>query len=589
MAGVLMTCKHLKYLCFVSVLALAGAGAARAADPGKTNPAPLPPGFAGQFLSSHHAQARYDWRVANEYLAPVLAADPGNADLIRRSMILAMGEGDLALAAGRARQLAALKDEDDNSLAHLILVIDGIAAGRTAEAKDMLDAMPASDVADFIRPVLRGWLAVAGGKLDTDGLNATTIHSYSGALMALSLGKKSAAADMARRFTQSGTLSLREAERAGDLFAAAGLMKEAANVYAGLLKQEPQNRRVEKKLALVQKDRTEELKALLPPLKVTTPAQGVAVALYDMAGILMQEASDSSAKLFAQMALALDPSITEARLLLGNALAQNGRYDDALRYFDSIGTDSPDWLEIRRYMAELLHQAGRTDEAHTLLNNLFKEHNDVESLIRIGDLYRTDEDFNNALKAYNRAAGEIGNDIPEEYWHLLYARGMVYERTGAWDKAESDLKAALGFRPDHPYLLNYLGYGWADQGKNLEESLKLLERAAELRPDDGYIADSLGWVLFRMGRYAESVPHLEKAVELMPYDSTINDHLGDAYWKVGRRLEARFQWERALNNAEDEKEEVRTALRDKLANGLISPSSSVKEARSATEDSHTAQ
>ncbi len=152
---------------------------------------------------------------------------------------------------------------------------------------------------------------------------------------------------------------------------------------------------------------------------------------------------------------------------------------------------------------------------------------------------------------------------------------MAYERGGDWKNAEADLKAALAYRPDHPYLMNYLAYGWADQGINLDESLKMEQKAAALRPSDGYIADSLGWVLFVMGRYSEAVPQLEKAVGLLPYDSTLNDHLGDAYWQTGRKLEAHFQWERALGNATPVDRE---AIKQKIANGPP-PRKALKEAR----------
>ena len=100
-------------------------------------------------------------------------------------------------------------------------------------------------------------------------------------------------------------------------------------------------------------------------------------------------------------------------------------------------------------------------------------------------------------------------------------------------------------------MLNYLGYSWVDQHMNLDEAFKMLKRAVEQRPTDGYIVDSLGWAYYRLGRYDEAVRMLEKAVELKPADPVINDHLGDAYWRVGRKLEATFQW----NHARDLKPE----------------------------------
>jgi tetratricopeptide (TPR) repeat protein len=137
----------------------------------------------------------------------------------------------------------------------------------------------------------------------------------------------------------------------------------------------------------------------------------------------------------------------------------------------------------------------------------------------------------------------------------------------------------MEFKPDHPYLLNYLGYSWADQGKKLDKALELVKKAAALKPDDGYIVDSLGWVYFKLGQYGEATKALEKAVEMVPYDATINDHLGDTYWKVGRKTEARFMWQRALNHSDDDKQKAE--LNTKISDGLTDQTPAVMEAKSA--------
>ena len=95
--------------------------------------------------------------------------------------------------------------------------------------------------------------------------------------------------------------------------------------------------------------------------------------------------------------------------------------------------------------------------------------------------------------------------------------------------------------------MNYLGYSLVEKQIKLDEALDMIERAVAARPDSGYIVDSLGWVLFRLGRYEEAVAPMERATELMPIDPIVNDHLGDVYWSVGRYLEAEFQWKRALS------------------------------------------
>ncbi|MEO1065674.1 MAG: tetratricopeptide repeat protein, partial [Actinomycetota bacterium] len=173
---------------------------------------------------------------------------------------------------------------------------------------------------------------------------------------------------------------------------------------------------------------------------------------------------------------------------------------------------------------------------------------------QIGNLLRGRERFVEAAEAYDRALDRIGEDLDQRHWSLLYARGIALERSKQWPRAETDFLRALELEPEQPYVLNYLGYSWVEQGVNIDRAREMIERAVEQRPNDGYIVDSLGWVFYRLGQYEDAVVNLERAVELRPQDPTINDHLGDAYWKVGRYAEARFQWSRALSLDPEEKD-----------------------------------
>ncbi len=165
-----------------------------------------------------------------------------------------------------------------------------------------------------------------------------------------------------------------------------------------------------------------------------------------------------------------------------------------------------------------------------------------------------------------------------QHWTLFYFRGICLERTKDWPRAEKDLEKALELFPEQPQVLNYLGYSWVDQGLYLDKALKMIRRAVELRPNDGYIVDSLGWAYFRLGRYDESTSELERAIELKPEDPVINDHLGDSYWKVGRELEARFQWTHARDN-KPEPEDL-TKIEEKLKSGLKAEESTPSKAGS---------
>lgn len=508
--------------------------------------------ISGQYLAGHFAQSRYDWQEANNHLSFILEHDPDDEELIKRSMILAIGTGDLELAATRATRL--LDFEGDNSLALMTLAVKALAEDHDGLALQYLEQMHAGDITDYVRPLLQGWAQAADDTPDLSGLDSSLIHNFHGALITLYQNDKDKALGYLKAFLSAPTLNGMELERAADVLALAGDSEEALAIYRQLIAKSYSpdvTEELEGKITLLENN-PEDLAPFHSFLKIETPKQGAALAMYDMAQLLFQEQSENSARLFAHMALALNPDMVQTRFLLANMAAHVDRLPEAIAYLQAIPADHPDYLKAQQAAADFLSETGQTAQAEALLYKLFDEYDDVDSLIRIGDLHRRAEDFSEALKIYNRAARQIGDPIPEQYWYLLYARGMAYERSKSWDKAEKDLKAALGYRPNHPYLLNYLGYGWADQGLNLEESLKLIKRAVELRPTDGYIIDSLGWVYYMMDRFEEAIPYLEQAVSLMPADATMNDHLGDAYWQAGRRLEARFQWERALNNIDDD-------------------------------------
>ena len=187
---------------------------------------------------------------------------------------------------------------------------------------------------------------------------------------------------------------------------------------------------------------------------------------------------------------------------------------------------------------------------------------------RLGDIFRTRSRFPESVAAYDSALARIATPQPGD-WTLFYARGIANERSDRWPQAEADFQRALQLSPEQPYVLNYLAYTWVERGENLTEARRMLERAVALRPQDGNIADSLGWALFKLGDIAGAVRWLERAVELEPRNSVINDHLGDAYWVAGRRNEARFQWQRALA-MEPEAPEI-PKIEAKLRDGLPTP------------------
>jgi tetratricopeptide (TPR) repeat protein len=189
----------------------------------------------------------------------------------------------------------------------------------------------------------------------------------------------------------------------------------------------------------------------------------------------------------------------------------------------------------------------------------------LEILDALGNILRARKLYAEAIPYYDQALALVPK--PERrHWVYYYARGTSYERLKNWSAAEADLEKALALYPDQPLILNYLGYSWIDQGRNLKQGMAHIEKAVTLKPDDGYIVDSLGWAHYMQGNFADAVRYLERAVELKPDDPVLNDHLGDALWRVGREREARYQWDQALSLKPEPDDEAK--IKKKLETGL---------------------
>ena len=214
----------------------------------------------------------------------------------------------------------------------------------------------------------------------------------------------------------------------------------------------------------------------------------------------------------------------------------------------------------------MLRRAGKLDAAIEAAQNLVRTHSTLPSTHdKLGDVLRANDQYDAAISAYG-AALDLLSDTHNSRWFILYKRAISYHLTDQWPPAEADFRAALVLNPDQPQVLNYLGYSLVERNEKMEEALGMIEVAAKGAPNNGAIIDSLGWVLFQMGRYEESVGYMETAASLEAVDPIVNDHLGDVYWAVGRTIEATFQWNRALSFDPDE--DLANRIRRKLEVGL---------------------
>jgi tetratricopeptide (TPR) repeat protein len=299
---------------------------------------------------------------------------------------------------------------------------------------------------------------------------------------------------------------------------------------------------------------------------VATPTEGIADLYHVIAGLVKDEAPLEFTLMYTRAATYLDPSNTPAVLMAAGLLEEMDQYDLANVAYASVSRDDPSFHAAELGRAEALRSAGRQDAAIEVLEALTRSHPELPQVWATkGDTFRQTKRYDLANEAYTRALA-LYDDQNRTKWFVYYTRGIANHALDLWPLAEADFRAALVLRPDHPQVLNFLGYSLVERGEKLDEALGMIETAAAARPDNGAIVDSLGWVYFQLGRYDEAVVHMERAASLEAVDAVINDHLGDVYWALGRESEARFQWHRALSFNPEEEEVIR--IRDKLARGL---------------------
>ena len=167
--------------------------------------------------------------------------------------------------------------------------------------------------------------------------------------------------------------------------------------------------------------------------------------------------------------------------------------------------------------------------------------------------------------SYSKALKLINTQHPL-FHEIMDGRGISYERIGEWKKAENDLLNSLKLMPDQAYVINYLAYSWIEKGINIEKSLNMLMRANELKRNDGYIIDSLGWAYFKLKKFDEAKLYLQQAVKLMPSDPVVNDHYADALWMTGKKIQARYYWNYVLQ-LKDTEDKLKKNIRDKVIYG----------------------
>jgi len=237
------------------------------------------------------------------------------------------------------------------------------------------------------------------------------------------------------------------------------------------------------------------------------------------------------------------PDDDKSRYYLATAYEEKEDVGKALEQFRRIPSGSRYFINAQMHIAHLLAGEEKFDEAIQVIQNAMALGQEkVELYLLLASVYEAKGAYDEAIGVIREGLKSDGRNID-----LIFRLGVLLDKKGDKEASIQQMQKILEIDPNHADSLNYIGYTYAEQGIRLDEALTLIKRALGIRPDSGYIIDSLGWVYYKKGAYDKAVHYLEKAAALAADDPTINEHLGDAYFKKQDYEKALRSYEKALS------------------------------------------
>ena len=264
----------------------------------------------------------------------------------------------------------------------------------------------------------------------------------------------------------------------------------------------------------------------------------------------------------------LNPKFYFNLSLLAENYYDNDNFDISREILEKFSSEDEIyfWYKIKK-IAQIISDEENDDKSLKYIEDNISDlkQKSPKILFDLANIYKNFENYKIAIDYYTQVLNQIDKNS-NMYADVLYRRGGTYERLKNYSKADKDLLMSLNIRPDHAYTLNYLSYSWLERNIKIEQAMKMLMRAYELRENDPYITDSVGWGYYLIGDFINAEKYLRKAVELMPDDPIVNDHYGDVLWQLDRKLQAKYFWEHVLE-LEDTEEEMKKDIENKLIDG----------------------
>ena len=309
-----------------------------------------------------------------------------------------------------------------------------------------------------------------------------------------------------------------------------------------------------------------EFKKIKKLFDCKNPRDSIAEILYVMANIYSANENYNLSNFYLNLSLFFNNKFLPNKILLAENFFYLKKFELAKKNYESIKPVGKiySWYAAIN-LAIILENIEGEEYATSYLTKQFKKISkpNFENYYELANFFKDNKNYEKSIKYYSLALKKIEKNhplIPK----ILERRGTSFERIGNWEEAERDLLESLKILPDQPYVLNYLAYSWVEKKLNIEKSLNMLLKANDLRKNDGYITDSVGWAYYMIGDYINAEKFLKKAVELMPFDPIINDHYADSLWMNKKEIQARYFWKHVLSL-----KEVEQKLIDKIEKKLI--------------------
>lgn len=336
--------------------------------------------------------------------------------------------------------------------------------------------------------------------------------------------------------------------------------KRVEQLYSSILQKEPENEQAalgrvhalllidQEKEALIELARIRTFSKKPANIDLISSRVHIRARNYDKANVLLEKI------------LAKEESAA-ARYMLAMIRIEQNKREAALAHLRKITPHDDEFENSIAFQVRILNDLKRTPEAISLVQKL------IDNPKRRRPLYYSllaSIHIHQEQLAVGHEILKRGIDLYPDNVQILFEYGLLLEQEGKQDEAIASMEKIIELQSDHVEALNYLGYTWADNNVHLEKALEYIQKAVTLKPDNGFILDSLGWVYFRMGELEKARIELEKATALEPKDPHIHGHLGDIYQAAGQKEKARDNWRKAkeLFKEQEMKEKMQKKIDD---------------------------